>query len=133
MRASGQTFRRNGTEDGAKELLAVSDGSPAAQLGDWRSEFDIEDRVRHCDGLIGRRARSPFRMPRWNEWNLHEQGVPTRKGSPLTGQGVPFPKEERQLRQKRPVSEDLVFTISICRTSLFQQKSKLEQAVERIS
>jgi hypothetical protein len=28
----------------------------SAQLGDWRSEFDVEDRVRHCDGLIGRGA-----------------------------------------------------------------------------
>jgi hypothetical protein len=30
--------------------------SPAAQLGDWRSKFNVEDRVRHCDGLIGRGA-----------------------------------------------------------------------------
>jgi hypothetical protein len=36
--------------------LAKTSLSPAAQLGDWRSEFDVEDRVRHCDGLIGRGA-----------------------------------------------------------------------------
>jgi len=30
--------------------------SPAAQLGDWRSKFDVENRVRHCDRLIGRGA-----------------------------------------------------------------------------
>ena len=30
--------------------------SRAAQLGDWRSEFDVEDRVRHGDGLSGRWA-----------------------------------------------------------------------------
>ena len=27
---------------------------PVARLGDWRLEFDVEDRVRHRDGLIGR-------------------------------------------------------------------------------
>jgi hypothetical protein len=37
-------------------LDGLLNSSRAAQLGDWRSEFDVEDRVRHCDGLIDRWA-----------------------------------------------------------------------------
>ena len=40
--------------------LAKTSLSPAVHLGDWRSEFDVEDRVRHCDRLIGRGAISFF-------------------------------------------------------------------------
>ena len=44
------------TENDALSLLAKTSLSRAVRLGDWRSEFDVEDRVRRCDGVIGRGA-----------------------------------------------------------------------------
>ena len=49
-------FCRNHGSPGFSESPLPKTKSPAAQLGDWRSEFDVEDRVSHCDGLIGRGA-----------------------------------------------------------------------------
>ena len=48
--------RNRGSPGFSESLLAKTSLSRAVQLGDWRSEFDVEDRVRHCDGLCGRWA-----------------------------------------------------------------------------
>jgi hypothetical protein len=56
LRYQNEFCRNYGSPGFSESLLAKTSLSRAAHLGDWRSEFDVEDRVRHCDGLIGRGA-----------------------------------------------------------------------------
>jgi hypothetical protein len=56
LRYQNEFCRNYGSPGFSELLLAKTSLSRAAHLGDWRSEFDVEDRVRHSDGLIGRGA-----------------------------------------------------------------------------
>jgi hypothetical protein len=54
--------RNRGSPGFSESLLAKTSLSRAVQL-DWRSEFNVEDRVRHCDGLFGKARPLCFRVP----------------------------------------------------------------------